>query len=281
MSKILEEIKNLQEAFITLVEGRKEGESTEDFKHRLHGERVRDIDKKAGKAKEELLAGKGSYEKYKKEHDKLGKLDDIEPVANAYIEVKENADIMTQILDLTEAYANLLEAKDQRGRAQKEVNKITRTKKDKNGEPVEVVSVADELFPYKGTAKEQYNQKILAKINDMIEGTATLDDLIQLVRSKKPTIKESLQETLDRMMTVTGEIVNEVSKDFIGPKLEKGNKEREKINAEKDEVIDNPDSTEEEKDEAAKKAAEYNCKATNITNKAFDYIKNKIDKNKK
>ena len=88
MSKILEEIKSLQEAFITLVEGRKEGESTEDFKHRLHGELVRDIDKKAGKAKEELLAGKGSYEKYKKEHDKLGKLDDIEPVANAYIKVK-------------------------------------------------------------------------------------------------------------------------------------------------------------------------------------------------
>lgn len=120
-------------------------------------------------------------------------------------------DINEEIKNLTEAYANLLEASDKRGGAQKEVNKITRTKKDKNGEPIEVVSVADELFPYKGTAKEQYNQKILAKINDMIEGTATLDDLIQLVRSKKPAVnvKESLQETLDKMMSVTEEIINE------------------------------------------------------------------------
>ena len=79
------------------------------------------------------------------------------PINGEYAKLyfKENADIMTQILDLTEAYANLLEANDKRGGAQKEVNKITRTKKDKNGEPVEVVSVADELFPYKGTAKEQ------------------------------------------------------------------------------------------------------------------------------
>ena len=122
-------------------------------------------------------------------------------------------DINEEIKNLTEAYANLLEANDKRGGAQKEVNKITRTKKDKNGEPIEVVSVADELFPYKGTAKEQYNQKILAKINDMIEGTATLDDLIQLVRSKKPAVnvKESLQETLDKMMTVAEEMINEIA----------------------------------------------------------------------
>ena len=121
--------------------------------------------------------------------------------------------IMTQILDLTEAYANLLEAQDARGGAQKEVNKITRTKKDKNGEPVEVVSVADELFPYKGTAKEQYNQKILAKINDMIEGTATLEDLIQLIRQKKAvTMKESLEETLNQMMAVTEALTKSAQK---------------------------------------------------------------------
>ena len=121
--------------------------------------------------------------------------------------------ITKQILDLTEAYANLLEAQDARGGAQKEVNKITRTKKDKNGEPIEVVSVADELFPYKGTAKEQYNQKILAKINDMIEGTATLEDLIQLIRQKKAvTMKESLEETLNQMMAVTEALTKSAQK---------------------------------------------------------------------
>ena len=140
-------------------------------------------------------------------------------------------DINEEIKNLTEAYANLLEGKDARGGAQKEVNKITRTKKDKNGEPVEVVSVADELFPYKGTAKEQYNQKILAKINDMIEGTATLDDLIQLVRSKqaKP-VKESLQETLDKMMAVTEEIINEVSVGALARAAENSLPAREKEN---------------------------------------------------
>jgi len=71
-------------------------------------------------------------------------------------------------------------------------NKISRKKKEKGKkEPVEVVSVADELFPYEGTAKEQLNQKILAKINDMLQGTATLEDLINLVRSGKK-LKESL-----------------------------------------------------------------------------------------
>lgn len=69
----------------TILEGRKPGESKEDFKHRLHGELVRAIDDKADKAKQDLIAGKkGAYDKYKKEHDKLDKLDDIEPVANAY-----------------------------------------------------------------------------------------------------------------------------------------------------------------------------------------------------
>ena len=75
-------IKSVKEA---LSEGRKPGESKEDFKHRLHGELVRAIDDKANKAKQDLIAGKkGAYDKYKKEHDKLDKLDDIEPVANAY-----------------------------------------------------------------------------------------------------------------------------------------------------------------------------------------------------
>lgn len=63
-------------------------------------------------------------------------------------------------------------------------NEIKQTKKDKENpeKKREVVSVADELFPYEGNAKQQMNQKILAKINQMIEGTATLEDLLQLVR---------------------------------------------------------------------------------------------------
>ena len=68
-------------------------------------------------------------------------------------------------------------------------NKITKVKKDKNGEKVEVVSVADELFPYSGSAKEQFNKKVLDKINDMIEGTGSLEDLIQFVRKGVATKK--------------------------------------------------------------------------------------------
>ena len=63
-----------------------------------------------------------------------------------------------------------------------DTNKLRREKKGKNGEEVVVTSVQDELFPYEGNAKEQFNKKVIATINDMIEGKATLEDLIQLVR---------------------------------------------------------------------------------------------------
>lgn len=63
-----------------------------------------------------------------------------------------------------------------------DTNKLRREKKGKNGEEVVVTSVQDELFPYEGNAKEQFNKKVVATINDMIEGKATLEDLIQLVR---------------------------------------------------------------------------------------------------
>jgi len=61
-------------------------------------------------------------------------------------------------------------------------NKISYKNKDKEGKNIETISVEDELFPYEGTAKEQFNKKVIAKINDMIEGKATLNDLLQLVR---------------------------------------------------------------------------------------------------
>ena len=63
-----------------------------------------------------------------------------------------------------------------------DTNKLRREKKGKNGEEVVVTSVQDELFPYEGNAKEQFNKKVVATINEMIEGKATLEDLIQLVR---------------------------------------------------------------------------------------------------
>ena len=56
-----------------------------------------------------------------------------------------------------------------------EYSESEKQKKDENGEKVEVVSVADELFPYEGDAKQQFNQKILAKINEGKVTTNTYD----------------------------------------------------------------------------------------------------------
>jgi len=103
-----------------------------------------------------------------------------------------NQEIIDLLVESNNTLLSLFEV-DGDNKREKEVNKIKRERKDKEGNETEVVSVADELFPYKGTAKEQFNQKVIAKINDMIEGTATLQDLIQLVRQGK-SIKESLSE---------------------------------------------------------------------------------------
>ena len=58
-------------------------------------------------------------------------------------------------------------------------------KKDK----VEMVSVEDALFPYQGNNKEQITQKIINKINELIEGRATLADLIQFVRQNTKRVR--------------------------------------------------------------------------------------------
>ena len=93
---------------------------------------------------------------------------------------RRNKEKLEKLKEAFEAFNNIFEADKEN------TNKVRREKKEGPGkEPTEVVSVADELFPYEGSAKEQYNQKIIAKINDMIEGTATLNDLINLVRQKK------------------------------------------------------------------------------------------------
>lgn len=107
---------------------------------------------------------------------KLELIQEAQSILSSLFEVEDNADTST--------------------------NKLRREKKGKNGEEVVVTSVQDELFPYEGNAKEQFNKKVIATINDMIEGKATLEDLIQLVRKgPRRTAHESLSE----------EIINEIS----------------------------------------------------------------------
>lgn len=104
---------------------------------------------------------------------------------------------MQQIQELQEQFNNLFEV-DGDGLGQPAVdvppsqNKIKRDRKTKDGK-VELVSVEDELFPYDGNKKEQYRQKIIATINDMIQGKATLEDLLQIVRQKKAPLKEAME----------------------------------------------------------------------------------------
>lgn len=110
-------------------------------------------------------------------------------------------DILQQIQSLKEDFMNLIEVEGL-GQPASDVppstNKIKKDKKTKNGK-VELVSVEDELFPYDGNKREQYRQKILDTINGMIQGTATLEDLLQIVRQKKAPLKEAteLLETIN------------------------------------------------------------------------------------
>lgn len=105
------------------------------------------------------------------------------------------SDIMQQIQELQEQFSNLFEV-DDLGQPAVDVppsqNKIKKDRKTKDGK-VELVSVEDELFPYEGDKKEQYRQKIIDTINAMIQGTATLEDLLQIVRQKKAPLKEAME----------------------------------------------------------------------------------------
>jgi hypothetical protein len=104
-------------------------------------------------------------------------------------------EIISQIMDLKEAFSNLFEV-DGDGLGQPAVdippsqNKIKKDVKTKDGK-AELVSVEDELFPYDGNKREQYRQKIINTINGMIQGTSTLEDLLQIVRQKKAPLKEA------------------------------------------------------------------------------------------
>lgn len=108
--------------------------------------------------------------------------------------------ILEQIQSLTDKFNNLFEVEglgEPSGDVPPSTNKIKKDKKTKDGK-VELVSVEDELFPKEGNAKEQFRQKVIDKINGMIQGTATLEDLLQLVRSKqvKP-VKEGFEGVIE------------------------------------------------------------------------------------
>lgn len=175
-------------------------------------------------------------------------------------------DLLEQIYDYAE---NLFEL-DYEEKQNISPNKVSKVKKDKDGNEVEVVSVADELFPHEGNAKQQFNQKILDKINDMIEGSGSLEDLIQFVRKGAP-VRKTAHESYEEVLSLLEELINEVSSKFTGPKLEKGNEKAKEKDEETVKILADSSKTEKEKDEAAKKNAEYQCKAVNVTNKVTDY----------
>ena len=138
----------------------------------------------------------------------------------------EALEIMEQICDFAD---NLFEL-DLENKQNISPNKIKRIKKDENGNKVEVVSVADDLFPYSGDAKQQFNQKVLAKINDMIEGTGSLEDLIQFVRKgvgNKKVAHEGLDEAVSLLETLFDTIRREHGKphyEYDGTRFNTANK---------------------------------------------------------
>ena len=126
----------------------------------------------------------------------------------------EALELMEQICDFAD---NLFEL-DLEQKQNISPNKVSRVKKDKNGEKVEVVSVADELFPYEGDAKQQFNQKVLAKINDMIEGTGSLEDLIQFVRKGVAMKKQNAHEGYEEVEGILEDLYNTIKKKYGEPK---------------------------------------------------------------
>ena len=120
------------------------------------------------------------------------------------------SDILEEIQELSNKFSNLFEVEglgDPAVDVPPSTNKIKRDRKTKDGK-VEVVSVEDELFPYDGNKREQYRQKILDTINNMIQGKATLEDLLQIVRQKKAPLKEAmeiLEELLSEEKTSTND----------------------------------------------------------------------------
>ena len=119
------------------------------------------------------------------------------------------SDIMKQIQELQEQFSNLFEVEGV-GEPAMDVppstNKLKKDIKTKDGK-VQLVSVEDELFPKDGNKKEQFQQKVIDTINGMIQGTATLQDLLQIVRQPK---KAPLKEAMELMEAVINEFNDDV-----------------------------------------------------------------------
>lgn len=148
---------------------------------------IKDYSVNTDKKRVEEFDGLSPEEKVKKRtQEKLNKKNNA---SEAFKLIEEAFGLMTSLFEVDDASGEMEDKS-------KEHNKIRREIKDENGNTTDVVSVADELFPYAGNAKQQFNQKVIAKINDMIEGKATLEDLIQLVRKKHATkkVEESFEE---------------------------------------------------------------------------------------
>ena len=117
-------------------------------------------------------------------------------------------EILEQIQSLTDKFNNLFEVEglgEPSGDVPPSTNKLKKDIKTKNGK-VELVSVEDELFPKEGNAKEQFKQKVLDKINAMIQGTGTLEDLLNVVRAKqiKP-VKEGFEGAIELLEEIIKE----------------------------------------------------------------------------
>ena len=133
------------------------------------------------------------------------------------------SDILKQIQSLKEDFMNLIEVEglgDPSNEVPPSTNKIKRDRKTKDGK-VEVVSVEDELFPYDGNKREQYRQKVLDTINNMIQGTATLEDLLQIVRQKKAPLKEAMELMEDVLSAINKSNKTEEEKDKLYDKIKK------------------------------------------------------------
>lgn len=150
---------------------------SKEAEDKLRDERINDMLNDYPKAKA------NSIERHK---EKLSKKNNA---SEAFKLIEEAFGLMTSLFEVDDASGEMEDKS-------KEHNKLKREIKDEKGNTTDVVSVADELFPYAGNAKQQFNQKVIAKINDMIEGKATLEDLIQLVRKKHTTkkVEESFEE---------------------------------------------------------------------------------------
>lgn len=150
------------------------------------------------------------------------------------------SDILEQINSLTEQFSNLFEVEglgDPASDVPPSTNKIKQDRKTKNGK-VEVVSVEDELFPYDGNKREQYRQKIIDTINAMIQGTATLEDLLQIVRQKKMPVKEGFEGAIEILENLYKQINKKFNKGevSIDKSLDLEKKVQDKISPEKREL---------------------------------------------